>query len=479
MSLPKLLRGRLEKGGHPQSYRPQLEALETRDLLSVCAVDRLTDNNPGGGGDGGNGMGDLRYCAVDSLFRTDSINFSVTGTIILTAPLPTLTRNVSIEGPGANLVTVRRSSASTYAIFTVAGGVTASIFGLTISNGNNSGISNSGTLMVGNSTIAGNSGHYEGSGVSVGGGIYNSGTLTVSNSTISGNSSGGNGGGISNVGALVVSNSTISGNSAAVYGGGIFVGVRMATRNTIFAGNTAPFGPDIYGNMGSQGYNLLADFQDASGWTSTDVVHENPLLGPLQNNGGPTQTMALLARSPALDAGDPTQANTPDQRGVTRTGSVNIGAYQASAAAFLVGGFPSPITTGRSGSVTVTARDPYSNTAAGYRGTVHFTSSDGQAVLPPNYTYTAADNGVHTFTVTLNTPGTQSITVTDTSTPTLTGTQAGIQVTAPGVSSLQVAGFPSLVTAGVPGMVTVTARDALGNVVPSYRVTVHFTSSDS
>ena len=59
----------------------------------------------------------------------------------------------------------------------------------------------------------------------------------------------------------------------------------------------------------------------------------------------------------------------------------------------------------------------------GYTGTVHFTSSDGSAVLPANYTFTAGDAGTHVFSVTLKTAGTQSITATDTVTGSITGTQ--------------------------------------------------------
>ena len=66
----------------------------------------------------------------------------------------------------------------------------------------------------------------------------------------------------------------------------------------------------------------------------------------------------------------------------------------------------------------------------GYTGTVHLTSSDAQAVLPANYTFTGADAGTHAFSVTLKTAGTQSITATDTVTVTITGTQSGITVQA-------------------------------------------------
>src|SRR5262249_13155576 len=80
----------------------------------------------------------------------------------------------------------------------------------------------------------------------------------------------------------------------------------------------------------------------------------------------------------------------------------------------VVPGLPSPATAATPGTFTVPVQDAFGNTATDYRGTVHFTSSDGQAALPADYTFTAADNGVHTFTATLKTAGTQSITATDT-----------------------------------------------------------------
>src|SRR5262249_38719458 len=79
----------------------------------------------------------------------------------------------------------------------------------------------------------------------------------------------------------------------------------------------------------------------------------------------------------------------------------------------VVAGFPSPATVGVAGSFTVTARDTSGFTFTGYRGMVHFSSSDSKALLPLDYTFTAADNGVHTFQATLNTLGSQAITATD------------------------------------------------------------------
>jgi ELWxxDGT repeat protein len=143
-----------------------------------------------------------------------------------------------------------------------------------------------------------------------------------------------------------------------------------------------------------------------------------------------------------------------------------------------VSGFPAAVTAGVAGSLTVTARNANGSTNTGYRGTVHFTSSDPQAVLPGDYTFTAADQGVHTFSATLKTAGSQSITAKDTVVPGVAGTQGGITVKAAAASRLTVAGFPTPVTAGVAGSLTVTAWDAYGNRATGYTGTVRFTSSD-
>src|SRR5262249_6780573 len=159
--------------------------------------------------------------------------------------------------------------------------------------------------------------------------------------------------------------------------------------NTIIAGNTAPTAPDLAGNLGSQGYNLIGNTQGASGLDPTDLLNVNPLLGSLQDNGGPTQTMALLADSPALSAGDSAQLGVADQPGLPAAGGVNIGAFQASASALVLTGLPDTATAGTALSVTVRAVDSFGQTARGYTGTVHFDSTDTGATLPGDYTFSA------------------------------------------------------------------------------------------
>jgi len=147
------------------------------------------------------------------------------------------------------------------------------------------------------------------------------------------------------------------------------------------------------------------------------------------------------------------------------------------ASTFSVNGFPSPVVAGTAGSFTVQAYDVYGQPVVGYSGTVHFTSSDPSAVLPADYTFTAADQGSHTFAATFQTAGTQSITATATVNAGVTGTQGGITVN-PAVKAITVVGFPSPVTAGVAGNFTLTARDASGNAATWYTGTVTFRSTD-
>ena len=89
---------------------------------------------------------------------------------------------------------------------------------------------------------------------------------------------------------------------------------------------------------------------------------------------------------------------------------------------------PSTATHGVPFNLTVTAKDTFGNTTPGYTGTIHFTSSDSAAALPANYTFLASDNGVHTFSVTLNTAGAKTVTATDTPNSQITGTSGTITV---------------------------------------------------
>ncbi|HXJ43286.1 MAG TPA: Ig-like domain-containing protein [Bryobacteraceae bacterium] len=156
------------------------------------------------------------------------------------------------------------------------------------------------------------------------------------------------------------------------------------------------------------------------------------------------------------------------------------------ASTLVVSGFSSPITAGTAGTVTVAAKDGAGNTVTGYTGTVQFTSTDGQAVLPANYTFVAGDNGTHTFTngVTLKTSGSRSITATDTVTGTITGSQTGITVNAAAANKLVWGTQPPATvtfttTTTVPTM-TVNVQDQFGNAATSAtQVTISFQANFS
>ena len=144
----------------------------------------------------------------------------------------------------------------------------------------------------------------------------------------------------------------------------------------------------------------------------------------------------------------------------------------------VISGLPSSTTAGVADSFTLTVTDGNGATLTGYVGTVHFTSSDPQAVLPADYTFTAADQGVHAFTAAFKTAGGQFLGVNDAATPSTPGGEVSIQVAPAAASQFVLSGFPTSITQGTAGGFTVTARDPYGNVATGYTGTVHFSSSD-
>jgi len=155
----------------------------------------------------------------------------------------------------------------------------------------------------------------------------------------------------------------------------------------------------------------------------------------------------------------------------------------ASAASLAASGFPAAVTAGVAGAITVSAMDAFGNAATTYAGTVSFSSTDGQAVLPPPTTFTATDAGSRPFAVTLKTAGTQSIQVTDgTTAPCQAGTfsacQTGIVVSPAAAARFIVSGVPSPIASGIAASVVVEARDAFANRATGYLGTVSFSSSD-
>jgi hypothetical protein len=137
---------------------------------------------------------------------------------------------------------------------------------------------------------------------------------------------------------------------------------------------------------------------------------------------------------------------------------------------------PATAMAGQPAAITVTALDLYGNVASSYSGSVHLTSSDGQAVLPADYAFTAADAGTHTFTATLKTAGPETVAASDTAPLSATGTSPAIFVTPAAATSLSLSGGGGFI--GSPPAVTISARDAYGNVATGSNGVVHLAASD-
>jgi hypothetical protein len=257
---------------------------------------------------------------------------------------------------------------------------------------------------------------------------------------------------------------------------GIVVSAAAASTMTV-AGFPSPTTAGTSGNFSvtlrdSFG-NVAAGYTGTVHFTSSDAQAALPPDYTFTSADAGSHTFAALletASSQSITVADASAGISGTQAAITVT--------PAAASLFTVSGFPSPTTAGAAQTLTVTAKDAYGNIATAYAGTVHFTSSDNQAVLPADYTFIASDSGAHAFSVTLETAGTQSVTASDTSTLTLTGSETGIAVNAATASTLAVTGYPTSTTAGVAHTLTVTLRDAYGNIAVGYTGTVHFSSSD-
>ncbi|MHB8678630.1 MAG: choice-of-anchor Q domain-containing protein [Rudaea sp.] len=304
-----------------------------------------------------------------------------------------ITDSLTIQGPGANLLTVSGGGVASgidggmFYDKTYVGGHYLTLASVTLANGNTGGKGGALSFSYGQLTLRGvaiQNNHAQ----TFGGGFYMGGrTLTVIDSTISGNSSSNHGGGFAaNYPAVSLVNSTISGNSAGGFGGGFYGrtgsnsltasnstisgntagseggGFRLnkstvVLTNSILASNTAPTGAEFFGGtQGTTPTNVTANFSLIEGSYSVsgtfsgsnNVFGQDPKLGALAYNGGPIQTLALLPGSPAIDAGS--NAYTPstyDQRGAgfprIFNGTIDIGAFEYQGDRIFANGFePGP-----------------------------------------------------------------------------------------------------------------------------------------
>jgi hypothetical protein len=201
------------------------------------------------------------------------------------------------------------------------------------------GIYGNGSVSIADSTVSGNDADGVGNCDDCGGGlvggilIYSNATLNLTNSTVAWNSthSGAFGNVTSGIGIYPSATATITFSTIAsnFNGYGIGTGGALTMRNSIIANNSFR---DLSGAMTNSGYNLFGKSTGGSGYVPSDILNVDPMLGPLANNGGPTQTMALLPGSPAIDSGLNQGAPEWDQRGPgfprIVNGTIDRGAFE-------------------------------------------------------------------------------------------------------------------------------------------------------
>jgi hypothetical protein len=319
---------------------------KTVTISGLTITNGNVTNDYGGGISNANGTLTLSDCTVsgNSAYAGGGIfNLGANGPATLTITNSTISGNSAGNGGGIDTVAFDGDAALTISNSTVSGN-SATSYGGGISSGAGGSVPAFSMVTISSSTISGNT-------AGNGGGIDNGAedgfaTLTITNSTLSGNSAG-NGGGIYNEQrggfgdvTLTMTNSTLSGNSAGVSGGGIYNSNQQGLAgldlgSTIL--NAGGSGENIFNDAGtvtSHGYNLSSDNGGGYLIGLGDQINTDPMLGPLQDNGGPTFTHALLPGSPAINAGDPSFTPPPlyDQRGPgfdrIVNGRVDIGSFE-------------------------------------------------------------------------------------------------------------------------------------------------------
>jgi CSLREA domain-containing protein len=349
----------LRNSGFSGNNSEQGGAIWNTGALDVhhCSFQR---NAPGEGGGGAIGQpvpGQWGYRDTETLTLEDS-SFSEThagdsgagGTVIgggsITVSGSTFTENAAGGIGSGGVLSVANSSFlennSDGGAGAIAAFGAASVRNSTFSGnvGEVGAIINGGTLTVSGSTFVGNStidnGGPGGGAGGPGGAIYNQATLTITNSTFVDNhtvaSDVGRGGAIFNTGQLLLKSSTLVGNSAYAAGGGIDNQGTAALANTIVAGSSS-LGGNCSGALAASSTSNMAD-DSSCGPGFTQVTLTDLMLGPLADNGGPTQTIALARGSVAIDAGNNAAARglLNDQRGKGYARIVNcrvdIGAFE-------------------------------------------------------------------------------------------------------------------------------------------------------
>lgn len=212
--------------------------------------------------------------------------------------------------------------------------------------------------------------------------------------------------------------------------------------------------------------NAATGYSGTVHFTSSDGRAILPSNSPLANGMGTFNAIFKIAGNQTLTATDTASSSV--------TGTSDPIAVSAAAATHFSVIAPTSATAGISFSFTVTAQDFFNNTATGYSGTIHFTSSDGSATLPLN---SMLNNGTGSFNGILKTAGTQTLTATDTVSSSITGMSNDIAVDASSTTHFSVSA-PATTTAGIAINFTVTAQDQFNNTTPGYHGLVQFLSGD-
>jgi hypothetical protein len=272
--------------------------------------------------------------------------------------------------------------------------------------GNGAGIAfengGAGTVTIDGSTLSGNTAGTNSPSSGDGGAVYFDGaTMTITNSTISDNSASQGAGLDLTAGATSLTNDTIADNSLTPSGvgsgAGIFGAATVTANNTIVSGNTGA-------TAGTNDCDAHVPSSDHSLENGTDCgfsIDGDPMLEPLANNGGPTQTMALAAGSAAIDAGDAAQCPATDQRGDPRpdvTGTAcDVGAYESGAA----GSPTASITTPANGATFTTGQVVHASysCAAGTGGTLKPGAAGCAGPVANGAAINTSTVGPHSFTV--------------------------------------------------------------------------------
>ncbi|HYV40037.1 MAG TPA: FG-GAP-like repeat-containing protein, partial [Gemmataceae bacterium] len=210
--------------------------------------------------------------------------------------------------------------------------------------------------------------------------------------------------------------------------------------------------------------NTVTGYTGTVRFTSSDSAGVLPANATLTSGTGVFSVLMKTAGSRTL--------TTIDTANSTITAVSSTITVNPAAATHFALTTPASVTFGNAFNFTIIARDPFNNTAAGYTGAVHFTSSDATAALPADASLT---NGAANLSAVLNTAGSQTLTATDSAVSSITGTSNPI-VPAP---THFVVAAPSSSTAGDAFVFLVTAEDQFNHTAAGYTGTVHFSSTDN